>query len=128
MNDQSDDGAAMTPSQTIVAAAARVAEVVDARNRRIKIRKLNALDRMRLLEAIGATGSEIPQYLGYAVLAASVVSIDGSVESPPATKKQLEAMVQRLDDEGLNAVALGYKEHFGFGGPEDDGDPVKIKN
>jgi hypothetical protein len=101
-------------------------EVTDTLGRIIRIRKLNALDRMRLLEAIGSSGAEIPQYVGYSVLAASVVAINGALESPPRSKKEIEYLVQRLDDPGLNAVAKAYQEHYGVGG-EDDG-ALAIKN
>jgi len=114
-----------TPSAAMVKSAAQPVEVADELGRIIRIRKLNALDRMRLLEAIGSSGAEIPQYVGYAVLAASVIAINGTLESPPRTKKDIEFLVQRLDDAGLNAVAKAYQEHFGVTAEEDDREQIK---
>ncbi|QEL18715.1 hypothetical protein [Limnoglobus roseus] len=97
-----------TPSQSIVKAASQLAHVTDSRGRSIAIRKFSALDRLRMFEAIGPENSKNEQYLGYAALAFHVASIDGDSIDKPSTKMQLEALVQRLDDDGMNALA----EHF----------------
>jgi hypothetical protein len=115
-------GPAHSPSQ--VAVAVEPVEVTDARGRRIKIRKIGPLDRLRLFKAIGPVGSAIPQYVGYATLAASVISIDGSIETLPRSEAQIEAMVERLGDDGLASVATAHAEHFVDG---EDGDPAAVK-
>ena len=53
-----------TPSQTIVAKKAVI--VKDKRGRSIEVRKLNVLDRMQLLELVGATNAANEQYMGFA--------------------------------------------------------------
>jgi hypothetical protein len=105
-------------------AGQRTADVTDARGRKIKIRKLTAFDRLRLFEALGGELSDNAMYFGYSMSASCVISIDGTVEAPPIKKIQIEAMIQRLDDDGLEAVAKGYRENFR--GAE-SGDPAAIK-
>ena len=94
-----------TPSQQIVAAAAAVLTTQDEAGRTLTIRRLGALDRLRLFKAVGASLAENPPYLGMAMLAVSVTAIDGVPVPPPMTEGQLEALVQRLGDSGIEAVA-----------------------
>jgi len=82
-------------------------EVVDARGRLLGLRRLSVLDRLRLYEAAGAELSRNDRWLGLAVLAASVAVIDGVPVPMPASKAGIEAAVQRLDEDGLAAVAAG---------------------
>jgi hypothetical protein len=100
------------------------AEVTDARGRKIKIRKLMPLDRLRLFEALGAVLSENAMYFSYTMSVACIEEIDGNLYGIPTSKIQIEAMISRLDDHGLEAVARGYRENFGSG---ETGDPEAIK-
>ena len=87
-----------------VAPEAPAHEAADARGRKIALRKLNALDRMRLSELVGGENAKNEAYMTYATLAYHVASIDGDAVPKPATKAQLEALVQRLDEDGLAAA------------------------
>lgn len=102
------DAQGETPSQSIVKAANKAVTVTDTKGRSLGVRKMPLLDRMRMFEAIGPENSKNEAYVGYAALACSVVSIDGEEVSRPTSKIQLEALLQRLGDEGINAVA----DHF----------------
>src|ERR1700722_10257800 len=97
-----------TPSQTIKVAASKTVDVTDARGRVISIGTMSALDRMRLFEMIGPTNSANEAYLGYATLASHVRAIDGEPVNRPTGKRELEALVKLLDDDGMNAVG----QHF----------------
>src|SRR5260370_42393075 len=55
----------------------RNASVVDRQRRRIKVKKLSALDRMKLFRAVGAEDSENRQFMHYAVLGASGTELTG---------------------------------------------------
>ena len=101
-----------TPSEEIVRAARRPSEVEDANGRKIGIRKMGALDRLKMFEVIGPENSKNEPYLGYAALAFHVGSIDGDPVSRPATKLQLEGLIQRLGDEGMEAVGEAVQEMF----------------
>ena len=101
-----------TPSEAVIAAANATVTVRDERGRDITVRKLKTLDRMRLLELVGADNAMNDRYLGYATLAYCVACIDGDLVPTINTKVALEAVVQRLDDDGINAVASAVAANF----------------
>ena len=94
-----------TPSTRIVAAAAATLRTVDAAGRALELRRLGALDKLRLFKAVGPVLSQNAPYLGMAMLASSVTAIDGVPVPPPVTELQVEQMVGRLGDGGIAAIA-----------------------
>jgi hypothetical protein len=117
-----------TPTEAVVKAANETVTVIDARGRKIEIRKMRTLDRMRLFEVVGSDNAKNEQYFGYAALAWSVVSIDGEPIGRLTTKMQIEAVVQRLDDDGFLAVATGMSNHFLVPGESADEAKELVKN
>jgi hypothetical protein len=95
----------MTPSATILAAASACQTVVDASGRRLTVRNLTALDRLRLFKAAGPVLAQNQPWLGMALIASSVVAIDDVPIPPPVTEVQIEALIGRLDDTGVTAIA-----------------------
>jgi hypothetical protein len=93
------------PSAQIIAAASAELSARDDAGRLLSLRRLGALERLRLFKAIGAALSENPPYLGMAMLAFSVTAIDGVPVPLPGNEAQLEALVQRLGDGGIAAIA-----------------------
>ena len=89
--------------------------VNDPRGRVIAVRKINALDRLKLFECVGADNSKNEAYLGYATLAWHVAGIDGQAVSRPGSKAQLEVLVSRLDEDGLGSVAGAIPALYGTG-------------
>ena len=77
----------------------------DESGRELSLRELTALDRLRLFKALGPMLSQNTAYLGMAMLAVSVVAIDGVPIPAPATEAQVEAIVAKLGDAGIAAVA-----------------------
>ena len=99
-----------SPSTHIIAQAAGTSTIVDADGRTLIMRRLTALDRLRLYKLVGAyLGTNAP-YLGFATLAVSVCSIDGVPMPPPVTEQQLEALVARLGDAGIAAASVAMKQ------------------
>jgi hypothetical protein len=96
-----------TPSARLIAAAQAAPEVTDAQGRRLALKRLTALDKLRLFKAAGPGLSQNQPWLGMAVLAASVAAIDDIPVPPPGTEAQIEALVARLGDPGLAAIATG---------------------
>jgi hypothetical protein len=96
------------PSVQIVSAAMLPLVVRDADGRELVLRRMTALDRLRLFKAIGPVLSQNNLYLGMATLAASVTSIDTVPVPAPATETQIEALVARLGDSGIAAVAAAF--------------------
>lgn len=94
----------MTPSYSIVSAANAVRTIEHA-GHRISLRRLNALDKFRLLKAAGPELAQNEPWLGVAMLASSVTAIDDVPVPQPTNERQIEAIVSQLGDEGLAAVA-----------------------
>ncbi len=95
----------MTPSATIVAAAAASQGVTDAKGRSLLLRRLTALDKLRLFKAAGPMLAQNQPWLGMAMLACSVAAIDDVPVPPPVNEQQIEALVSRLGDTGIAAAA-----------------------
>jgi hypothetical protein len=95
----------MSPSQQIQADANVVMRATDSAGRVLGVRRLGALDRLRLFKAVGPELAENAPYLGMAMLAASVIDIDAVPVPAPVSEAQVEALVQRLCDGGIAAVA-----------------------
>jgi hypothetical protein len=95
----------MTPSATIVASAMATQIIVDDQGRRLTIRRLHALDRLRLFKAAGPFLAQNQPWLGMALVACSVAAIDDIPFPPPVSEPQIEAMIGRLGDTGIAAVA-----------------------
>jgi hypothetical protein len=93
------------PAERLVAEAGRRVAATDAGGRVLTLRRLDALDRLRLFKALGATLSMNAPYLGMALLASAVTEIDGVPVPAPVTEEQVEALVRRLGDAGIAAVA-----------------------
>ena len=115
---------AATPSQQILAKAQDSIVVVDARGRQITLRKPGVLGQFRLVEALGKTAENIV-YLNMALPIIFVAAIDGEPVIPPATKLEIEALLQRLDEDGLEAVEKGAAQHWRRSDPEADKEAIK---
>jgi hypothetical protein len=83
---------------------ASTATVTDDTGRVLKVRKLSALQRVRLFKAEGAINSENRMLGSYYSTAASVIEIDGAPVPFPSSELQLDALVGRLDEHGLAAA------------------------
>jgi hypothetical protein len=79
--------------------------ITDANGRKLTLRKLNVLDQVKLLRAIGPQQSNNEPYVTLVNVAASVASIDGVPMPPPVNERQIDAAIARLDDEGFNAIS-----------------------
>ncbi len=115
----------MTPTQTVVATAAAPIVVTDETNRRLVVKRLTALDTLRLFKAAGPVLAHNQAWLSLAMLAVAVVEIDGVPVPTPANEAQVEALVDRLGEVGLNAIADAIDEAF----PDPHGiDPATVGN
>lgn len=79
--------------------------VTDTQGRRLELRKLTALEKLRLFKAAGPHLAQNQPWLGMAVLACSVAAIDEVPVPMPANEALIEALVQRLGDDGIAAIA-----------------------
>ena len=95
----------MTPTETVLANSHASAEVVTADGRKISLRQIHALDRLRLFKAAGPVLAQNQPWLGMAALAWCVTAIDGVPVPTPGNEAQIEALIARLGDEGIEAIA-----------------------
>jgi hypothetical protein len=93
----------MTPSEIVKSTPDLT--ITDSHGRRLTVRRLTALDRLRLFKAAGSMLAHNDRWLGMAMLAVSVSAIDDIPIPQPATEQQVEALVHRLGDPGISAVA-----------------------
>lgn len=101
-----------TPSQEIIKAANKTGSTKDARGRAIKFRRMVPSLRQRLRAMAGSELSQNPQWIGEAVFAYSVTEVDGEPVFAN-TIRELEIVMDMLDDDGLLAVGNAYVEAFG---------------
>ena len=95
----------------------------------VKSRMRYALEKLRMFEVVGAENAANQAYLGYATLAFLVNAIDGVPVARPTGKRELEALVARLDDDGLNAVGKHFADTQDFENPDKSADAIgAIKN
>ncbi len=92
-------------SRSVTVLDKRTANVVDSEGRVLKVRTLSAVQRMKLFGAAGPEKSLVDRYMAYSIMAASVVEIDAQLIPFPRSAGEAEAIVNRLDDHGLTAVA-----------------------
>jgi hypothetical protein len=104
-----------SPSEEVVAAAKTTATITDPRGRKITIKRIGPVDRMRLAGILGSDNAKNEVIMGYAVLAFSVMAIDGEPEPPCQSMRAIEHLVSKLDDDGLMAVGLAHESEFGIG-------------
>lgn len=120
-----DAGQVETPSQNMTRDANAMCYETDKRGRRIGVVKPSALTRYRLLKILGPESAKNEPLLGHAMLAFLVREINGEPVQVPNSERQIEAMIDRLDDDGLNAIGKCLKDQFGVG--DDDGiDEVEL--
>ncbi len=96
------------PAARLVREAAATFDATTTDGRRIALRRMNVLDRLRLFKAVGAELAGNDAYLGIAYLACAVSSIDGVPVPSPANEAQIEALVGRLGDDGIEAIAQAF--------------------
>jgi hypothetical protein len=112
----------MRPSNEILRSANEVVTTTDEMGRALAVRRPTALDTLRLFKAAGPVLAQNEPWLAIASLACSVQSIDDVPVPMPTNEKQIESIVQKLGDQGLEAIgkvleqadaALAGVDHLG---------------
>ena len=94
-----------SPTELIAGRAGKIFNIIDDNGRELKIRRIDALDRLRLLKAAGPELARNDAWLNMAALAFAVVEIERTPRISPATERQIETIVSELGDSGISAVA-----------------------
>jgi hypothetical protein len=103
---------ALTPSQRIIEDANRIEYTKDAFGRVLGVMRINAKLRVRVVKALSAGNGEKPQYLFMAMVACACVSIDGAPVQFPMSEIAVDALIFRLEQEGLDAVGECLAQNF----------------
>lgn len=96
-----------SPSAELIRKAMQDEVITDERGRALKMRKPSVLAQYRLIEALGELASN-QTYMQMVNPLLYLGEIDGAQVFLPKNKKEVEALIQRLDDEGLAAVMGWY--------------------
>lgn len=83
--------------------------VTDKAGRRITLRKVGVLETLRLYKALGGELAENGPYMAAARIAAAVAVIDDVPVPFPASEAAVEALLQRLDEDGVQTVAAAMR-------------------
>ncbi|HKY01227.1 MAG TPA: hypothetical protein VJM53_01615 [Burkholderiales bacterium] len=103
--------AAKARTQVVGKGVAQQVTVIDRRARRITLQKPGARALCRLLEVLGESGQN-QMYFAIVAPLMFVRSIDDENVELPDSKADLEALLDRLEEDGIRAVMHGLKEHF----------------
>lgn len=114
-----DAPATASTASTAPVSANGLSSTTDSRGRKIEIKRPNARERYRLIRMLGAQGAQNQEQFAYAVFAASTRSLDGDPIMFPQSEMELEVIIDRLGDEGLQAVTDQFAKMAGIGEPED---------
>lgn len=113
-----------TPSEQLIKQASSEVTVTDAKGRVITLKKPGVLAQYRLIEIL-ADSAKNEVYMGMVLPLIYVSAMDGDAVMQPASKREVEALIQRLDEEGIAAVMEGVQAHFGCSDPDADKESLK---
>lgn len=118
---------AQTQAPSAQAVAKANAEVVftDPKGRSIKLKKPGILAQYRLIELLGPETAKNVVYLGMVTPLIYVAEIDGDPVPFPVSKREIEALIQRLDEEGVEAVMEEVAKNYKAADPEADKGALK---
>ena len=86
--------------------------ITDSKGRKITTRKINVMEQVKLLRAIGKDHSQNQPYVELVMMAASVSDIDGVPFVIPTNEKQIDAIIARIDDEGFAALIVNMNSQI----------------
>ncbi len=86
-------------------------QVTDAKGRVLTLRKPNVLAQYRLVKMLGDSARNAA-YMAMVTPLTYLAAIDGEPVMPPSTERELDALIQRLDDEGVMAIMDGLSANF----------------
>ena len=113
------------PAAQLIARAAAEVILTDAKGRKITLKKPGILAQYRIVDMLGDSAQN-QAYMRMVLPLIYVSAIDGEYAPLPATKLQLEALIQGLGEEGVDAVMKGISENFGASS-DPEGDKSSIK-
>lgn len=114
-----------TPTEQVMAQATAQVTTTDARGRVLTLAKPGVLAQFRLIEMLGPETAKNQVYVAMVLPLMYLSAVDGEAIPKPSTKRELEALIQRLDEDGITAIAMGVEKNFGAPNPAGDEDRLK---
>lgn len=93
-----------TPSKQVLSNLFDGQEITDSAGRKIRLKKPNVLDKYDLFSALGDDSKNM-MCLTYALPILHIATIDGMVIEAPKSYAQFRATLQRVGDDGIDAVS-----------------------
>lgn len=97
-----------SPSAQLVQQALKEEIVEDAKGRKLLLRKPSVLAQFRIVQAVGPEVAANSTYMQMVNPLIYLGSVDGEAVPLPMSLREVEALIQRLDDDGLNTVMSWY--------------------
>lgn len=117
---------AETPSEQLIKKADSAVTIDTPNGFKVTLKKPGVLSQFRLVKMLGdAAKNQV--YVGMMLPMTYVSEIDGRAIAYPNSERELEALITRLDEEGVNAVMNGVAQHFG-GQADPEAAKADIKN
>lgn len=117
-DDPSHPMATDAPSVQIIKNANKTGTAKDARGRTFTFRRMTLLAKARLYAVAGPELSKNEQWIGLAAIAACVTQIDGD-NMTSNSLREIEFLLEIMDDDGFEAVGNAYVKAFGVAVQED---------
>ena len=94
--------------------------------RSVRLQKPSALAQFRLVKMVGPEVAKNSTLMMMYMPLMFIVELDGLPVAFPKAESEIEALISRLDDEGIQTVMLAVEEHWGTqAAPESQSD---VKN
>jgi uncharacterized protein YbjT (DUF2867 family) len=113
-----------TPSKELVKKAAEAVTIETPNGLTVTLKKPGVLSQFRLVKILGEAAKN-QVYVSMVIPITFVASINGAAVNYPNTEREIEATIQRLDEEGVTAVMNAVMENFGGESPEAQREEVK---
>lgn len=114
-----------TPNLAQQMASAPEPIVTDARGRKIKLRKPNIVSQYNFIDMLGESARN-QMFVGMAMPLLFVCEIDAVAVPSPRKRSEFDALLARLDEDGVAAVMRGVEEHFA--GKDEEAQKEAVKN
>jgi hypothetical protein len=107
------DSVADVPTQQVTRDANYSVVVETSDGRKITLRKPGVLAQFKMIEMLGGAAAANQVFVNMVLPVTFVVAIDGDPVSRITTRSELDALIQRLDEAGIEAVMEAVPANFG---------------
>ena len=96
----------------------QVVTVTDARGRVFSLKEPDVLAPYRIVQVVGGESAENRVYMNMIMPLLYLSTIDGDAVFTPASKREVDALIQRLGHDGVRVLRAGVETHFNEGNEE----------